>query len=118
MTTVSANIIKQSLQRPADFGIRYGGDEFAVVLANTDKMGALTVAGNISTAIEKSTPICGGVSLKGTITIGIATVIAQPSGESDASVLSKGADSALYKAKENGRNQVGVFANGIIELVT
>jgi diguanylate cyclase (GGDEF)-like protein len=78
---------------------RYGGDEFAVLLANTAKSGAVTYAQRIKAAIEEHQFRYGAV----TISVGVAAL---PDDASLPEHLMSAADRALYEAKRRGRNQV------------
>ena len=91
--------------RTSDFIFRYGGEEFLIVLGNVDKEEAITVAEKIRRKCEKhlfqlpmNKQICK------TCSIGIASY----SGHRDYNRIVKLADTALYEAKEKGRNQVVV----------
>lgn len=80
---------------------RYGGDEFAVVLVNTPKAGAVTYASRMKGVIERY-PFTHGVV---TISLGVATL---PDDAQDPDDLFSAADRGLYEAKRVGRNSVGV----------
>jgi len=104
-----ARMIKTSLERPGDFCARYGGEEFVVLLPNTAFDGAMHIAEIIRSNIEKM-EIPHKNSLHAqivTLSLGVATL------ETTATIsheeLIKHADVALYKAKEQGRNQVQSF---------
>ena len=96
---------------------RFGGDEFVILLLDTDLPGALSVAGSIRSIIEKTRikrmdtgePI-GQV----TVSIGIAKYL---KGESVSELLDR-ADSALYQSKTKGRNRVTVDDCDVIPLKT
>jgi diguanylate cyclase (GGDEF)-like protein len=94
--------------RSTDLTARYGGEEFVIVLSHTDAAGALKVAQAINKFVQNlaiphaSSPTADVV----TISIGVATT--QPSGISNPATLIASADSALYVAKNNGRNRVEV----------
>jgi two-component system, cell cycle response regulator len=96
---VTANI------RGIDLACRYGGEEFVVVMPETDAAFAFTVAERLRKSIE-TTPV--GISrAPGTLNITISIGIAASEGESDtAEALLRRADQALYRAKNNGRNRV------------
>lgn len=97
--------IKSCLQRSADILGRYGGEEFVVLLPETDANGAMRVAQSISEAIEQLqlrhdvSPTSHYV----TASIGGATCL-RTTGH-DLEELVKNADRALYKAKRAGRNR-------------
>lgn len=92
------------LRRPNDYVCRYGGEEFAVLLSNTDHKGALKVAELIRQKTENSPVLCDGVQINVTVSIGVATLTVDDSTATDE--LFSEADKALYQAKELGRNQV------------
>ena len=93
-----AAMIARSL-RKSDVGARYGGEEFAVILPETNFAGAVVLSERLRAAVQAGT---FGPSLKVTISIGVAaTSDARRLGD-----LIELADQALYRAKENGRNQV------------
>jgi len=99
-----AMTIKQSVKRSIDFAARWGGEEFVVLLPATDSDGALKVAEKIRAAIENSIVPCDDdKGKKITVSIGASSRI--PSKDALISELINKADSALYKAKETGRNR-------------
>lgn len=94
------------LRRPSDFLGRYGGEEFIVVLANTDAAGARIVAERLRAAVQSlqiphQASTCSEFV---SISVGFATAQAEPETTHDALVAS--ADSALLTAKAVGRNRV------------
>lgn len=101
-----AATIKQTANRASDINVRYGGDEFAVILPNTNQEGALRIAKSICQAIANSNVEWEGFSLAGTVSVGVASMIPSTVDGLISNVLTAGADSALYQAKANGRNQV------------
>ena len=104
-----ANTLQQALKRAIDFVARWGGEEFVVLLANTDASGAVAVAEKIRAAVEKTVIPCNEEQgRKATVSIGVNTLIPEQ-GYSDKDFISA-ADSALYKAKETGRNRVCHYA--------
>ncbi|MEE9493987.1 MAG: GGDEF domain-containing protein [Gammaproteobacteria bacterium] len=89
----------------SDTAARYGGEEFAVLLPQTDINGAHIVAEQIRTAISAGIlKNKAGDKNYGTITISMG--IAEYSNNDDPSSIIKRADTALYLAKERGRNRV------------
>jgi len=99
--------------RNADIIARYGGEEFLLVMPETDKEGACFVAERIRKAIESlsvETVACHEIRL--TASLGVACVLPLTGMADDISCavekLIKDADTALYRAKNNGRNRVEV----------
>lgn len=97
--------IKENI-RQIDLVGRYGGEEFSVILSETDKYGARFVAERIRQAIEYGSIKVYDEDLKVTISIGISTF---PDDAKDIQILIDRADWALYRAKQTGRNRVCVF---------
>jgi len=102
---VVGKTIGRSLQRPADLAARYGGDEFVVLLPDTDTDGALDVARRVLAAIA-ALDIPHGASPFGRVTssIGVAQLVPSPNHAPEE--LLERADRALYAAKQAGRNGV------------
>jgi diguanylate cyclase (GGDEF)-like protein len=91
----------KSVLRDSDFAGRNGGEEFVVVLPDTDTAGALVAAERIRAAIaDISLP---GVGASVTASVGVAVY---PEHATSADQLERLADSALYVAKRSGRNRV------------
>ena len=101
-----AKVILACLKRPADLLSRYGGEEFAVILPETDLAGALRVAEDIRTHVNQLQVehIRSDVSSFVSLSLGAACQIPTPTTSS--TKLIGAADSALYSAKTNGRNRV------------
>jgi len=103
--------------RAGDTGARFGGDEFAILLAGAESAHALKLAERIHHGVA-SAPIRvhGGAHITVTLSIGLATARPQPQPRShDYKVLAERliaeADAALYRAKSAGRNRVEVSAH-------
>lgn len=99
LQTIAASMFR-SIRRPSDTAARYGGDEFVILLPGTTADGAVTVAEELraclaALCVENSVPASN-------ISIGIAS--RTPSAGETFGDLLAAADSALYRAKENGRN--------------
>jgi diguanylate cyclase (GGDEF)-like protein len=91
--------ISDSVRRAGDCAARYGGEEFAVLLPGFSAAAALAVAETIRLKVQQWSD--GPTVI--TVSAGIASMT--PSANADWSILVKAADSALYAAKANGRNQ-------------
>jgi diguanylate cyclase (GGDEF)-like protein len=102
-------ILKECIKRPSDTICRYGGEEFVVILPNTDLEGAALLMESVRAMTEASQLNCEGEVIKFTVSIGVATRVI--SSDSESELLNAFADKLLYKAKEAGRNRVmsGVF---------
>jgi diguanylate cyclase (GGDEF)-like protein len=83
---------------------RYGGDEFAILLVNTDYKSALVVARRINRQVREQTFKDEGFVKKITISIGVSSFPADIASSADQ--LIKLADEALYRAKGLGRDRV------------
>ena len=90
-----------SLIRKQDQVGRWGGEEFLLLLPETDTKGALTLAEKIRSEIEQSSYHCSKTELKLTMTFGISSF----SDEKTDKTVIKEADLALYDGKNNGRNR-------------
>lgn len=101
-----ADILVRSV-RSSDMAVRYGGEEFLLVLMDTGADAAMKVAEKIRDAVEATkVPVPGGI-LQKTISIGVAEY---PADSDTFSQVVKFADVALYQAKSRGRNRVVRFA--------
>lgn len=99
--------LEKSVRR-GDLVARYGGEEMTVVLANADTDEALMVADKLVKAIaDEAYPIAEDVFKHVTISVGVGVC---PTHANTPSELIAFADAGLYRAKENGRNQVGSLA--------
>jgi diguanylate cyclase (GGDEF)-like protein len=96
--------IQEGIFRPGDFVTRYGGEESAVILTETDLDGALLVAERIREAVEnlKIEHPASPVSRWVTASVGVSAAV--PTRDGDPEMLLHSADQALYEAKSAGRN--------------
>jgi diguanylate cyclase (GGDEF)-like protein len=100
-------IVAEKLREEDVLG-RYGGEEFCVVLPNTDTEGARITSERIRTAIEAHEFELGSARTRITVSIGVATLA--PTGSATLESLVMRADAALYQAKRRGRNRVVIAA--------
>jgi len=101
-----ARVAQSAMRRPCDFAARYGGEELVILMPETDAAQAMYVAEGIREAVSQlliphehsiASPVL-------TVSIGGATL---PVGENESAAdLFEAADTALYRAKEAGRNRV------------
>ncbi|WP_345991838.1 diguanylate cyclase [Sulfurimonas sp. HSL-1716] len=100
IVAVAKTILKSV--RPTDICGRWGGEEFLIILPETDLKDADAVAQRVLLNIEKEDIDIESKKIKTTVSIGVSTYIA---GEPVMDFIER-ADSALYLAKNNGRNRV------------
>ena len=100
-----AEVCRQTL-REIDIIGRVGGEEFVILLPETDLAEATEVAERLRDSIAKSkVPLEGGLPLHFTVSIGVTSLVSK---DDNMDVLLNLADKALYEAKEEGRNRVCV----------
>ncbi|MDP2882347.1 MAG: diguanylate cyclase [Azonexus sp.] len=100
-----SSLLKQSV-RASDLVIRYGGEEFLIILVDSEGQAADNVAEKIRLAVESLKVQIAGITLQKTISIGIADF---PTDSETFWQAVKFADVAMYQAKERGRNRVVRF---------
>jgi len=101
-----ATALRDHTHRPEDLVARLGGEEFAILLPNTDNTGATLRAEQYREIIEqlKIEHIGSHPGPFVTVSIGVATLMAET--HDHAATLIQAADNALYQAKKQGRNRV------------
>lgn len=96
--------VVNKVKRTTDIACRFGGEEFALLLPETDQTGAINLAQRMRRGIQNHAYLPGmGHNLRVTASIGVATLTQRD--KAPASLL-KTADRALYRAKDGGRNMV------------
>jgi diguanylate cyclase (GGDEF)-like protein len=106
-----AIVIKQSV-RAGDIPSRFGGEEFTILLPETDRTAAWTAAERFRTAIEKMKIPWEPPLPQVTISLGVF-VFDNRTGLSADEVINR-ADEALYLSKERGRNRTTVWGSGLL----
>jgi diguanylate cyclase (GGDEF)-like protein len=101
-----ALLLKNNI-RTTDLVARYGGDEIAIILLETNKSTALEVAEKLRQKIEEHPVIYRNRTVKVTASIGVAAIPTE--GVENWEGLLHAADDALYQAKNAGKNLVAVF---------
>ena len=104
-----AKAVKSCCQRPTDLAVRYGGEEFAVLLSDTDIHGAMAIAEQIRRSVMAQNIRHSG-SPNGFVTVSLGCYAFVPTGRDDKEVFIKRADAALYQAKHSGRNRSAVLS--------
>ena len=94
-------LIQSVPRRATDGAFRIGGEEFAVLMGDTDKSGAVALSETLRGVTEGAKLLASGGPV--TVSLGVATF---PADGIDATALVAAADRALYQAKAGGRNRV------------
>jgi len=107
--TVLRQVAEQILQimRGSDIVIRYGGDEFAVIMPETGREGLEVFAERIRSGIEEMGVAIDGAQLQVTISVGGATYGGKDPQVDKMTILGV-ADKAIYQAKRGGRNRIDI----------
>ncbi len=103
-----ASTLQDQMQRSTDMVVRYGGEEFMLILPNTDHDGAMRVAENVRLAIQALGTNTDQPAMAAPITVSVGCATAIPDEKNGAQALVYAADQALYQAKDSGRNRVQV----------
>ncbi len=106
-----SDILKDSI-READMAIRYGGEEFLVLLRHTTPEATDRIASNIHVRFREKKFVIGSESIEKTLSIGIAKL---PHDADSIWKVIKYADTALYEAKNTGRNRIVHFKPEMFE---
>ncbi len=100
-----AKVLKDTLQRPSDFVFRLGGEEFGVLLTQTDESNSAKLARNICDAIRGRNIKHEGSKVNQFLTISIGVVCCIADDALDEEMMITRADEMLYEAKETGRDR-------------
>jgi diguanylate cyclase (GGDEF)-like protein len=100
-------LTQEGVRDDVDWLVRYGGEEFVVVLPETDHAGALIVAERLRARLAAHAVPWNGAGLRVTASFGVATLALFPEKRHHSlESLLEAADRCLYRAKEEGRNRV------------
>ncbi len=111
-----AQLLKAYTKRPSDMCARYGGEEFAIVYGNTDADHAQMLIKKLAKSIRdlkipnEDSPITPYL----TVSIGLITIYSHD--KNNSTTLIKAADTLLYQAKDNGRNQISYSQETVEEM--
>ncbi len=97
----------QEVLRKVDILGRFGGDEFVILLPETNRDGAMQLVERLRNCLAHRSEIIAGLALPVTLSIGIAAISEEP--ELTLDTLLQRADQAMYLAKQAGRNRAMVY---------
>ncbi|MBP1853279.1 sensor domain-containing diguanylate cyclase [Rhizobium halophytocola] len=104
-----AQVLAQSVKRPSDFVARYGGEEFCIVLPDTDQAGAFVLAEQVRQAVSgRKMKHEGSEKSVVTVSAGVASLMHDGNASTSVALVSR-ADTALYEAKDAGRDRVACW---------
>lgn len=101
-----AKLLKKLIRRETDLLARYGGEEFIITLSNCAEKDAKAVADKILKCLVNNPFVEESLQINLSCSLGLVSKV--PITKFDSESLIKQADTALYKAKENGRSRVEV----------
>ncbi len=107
-------VITKRVFRQNDIQAKYGGDEFVIILPNTDKVGAFLAADRLRDTVENETFPGEERQPMGRITLSVGVSSFPDHGETSDEILEK-ADKAMYYAKEQGRNRTQIYSDDMFE---
>ena len=102
-------VLTKACRRSTDTVSRYGGEEFCILLPNTDVTGAIKVADHINQQMKELALPHKGVSETGFVSVSIGIVTHQSNQAIEPTVFLSHADAALYQAKSAGRAQYALY---------
>jgi len=108
---IISGVIKKNI-RKADMAIRYGGEEFLVLLYNCEEENIIKIANTIRTEFAKQKIYANGENFSKTLSVGCSNF---PKDSESIWKCIKFADMSLYQAKEGGRNQVVAFKEDMLD---
>lgn len=106
-----AKVLKETLKRPSDYVFRLGGEEFGVLLSDTDETNSANIARGICDAVRDFEIIHEASKVNQFLTISVGVVCCVADDALDEEVLISRADEMLYEAKEGGRDRYVITTN-------
>lgn len=101
-----AKALKEALKKPSYLACRYGGEEFAIILPDTDRDGAMLTAENIRMAIEQLEIPHKQSKVSDHVTVCVGYATKKPTSFISIKEMIYQSDKALYRAKKEGRNRI------------
>ena len=108
---IVANVLNKTLRRPSDFVFRLGGEEFGVLLTQTDESNSAQLAREIGDAVRGEKLEHSGSIINEFLTISIGVVCCVADDALNEDILISRADEMLYEAKETGRDRYIITSN-------
>lgn len=112
-----ANALRNGLNRPGDLAARFGGDEFMLLIPGSDAQGVGELAEGLRARVATMEIIHTGSPADKVVTISLGVVTSYPTRGFSSADLLVAADEALYRAKEEGRNQVAIIQEPLRRIV-
>lgn len=106
-----SDLLRDSFRRAGDIVARYGGEEFIIIMSNTSEEEAKVALIKFQLALNKLNIPHDASTTDNSVTISAGLVSMTPANDETVESFINNADSALYKAKENGRNQFVVHCS-------
>lgn len=106
-----AKVLKETLKRPGDYVFRLGGEEFGILLSDTDETNSANLAREICDAIRDREIQHEASKVNKFLTISVGVVCCIADDALDENVLISRADEMLYEAKESGRDRYVITSN-------
>ncbi len=100
-----SSVLAAQVRRAGDLAVRYGGEEFVLLLPNTPLDGALSVAQAVLASVDALQAPHAASSTAPHVTVSVGVASAKPNTHLEALALLECADGALYEAKEGGRHR-------------
>lgn len=108
---VVAKRLKEKLKRPSDYVFRLGGEEFGILLTETDESNSAKLARDICDGIKAEEILHEGSHVNEFLTVSIGVVSCIADDALDDEILLSRADEMLYEAKESGRDRYVITSN-------